>query len=198
MSLQADKLCTTFHAQAAWTQNMIGKGLSFRLGLLEETLTDIHLIQIAMAHDGYVVTRKFTRREEGAASGADWLWCIGGPGAWLSLLVQAKIVNPQTGKCRYLHYKHGEQRRRLLTFARRHRLLPLYCIYGLVDAPLVPVKPIVPAAPNEPDQWSCTMVSPRTIKRMASRRSRAHEDLLELGLPWKMLFCGARSASALV
>lgn len=193
LSLTADRLCETFHSRAVWTQEMIAKGLSFRLGVLEESLTDFHLIQIAAAHPDCVVTRKFSRRTEGATSGADWLWCIGGPGAWLCLLVQAKIVNPQTGKCHYLHYKN--QRRLLQDYARRHRLLPVYCIYGLVMPGDLPAPRLEKGLPLEPEQWSCSLVRPRIVRVMAKESNRTHTSLLAEGVPWKMLFCHGRGTT---
>jgi hypothetical protein len=87
MNLSRHVLYETFHEQAQWTSDIIQSGFSTRLGILEETITDMHLLAIARRHGDYVVTRKFSRKEEGSQSGADWLWCIGEPGAWFSLLV---------------------------------------------------------------------------------------------------------------
>lgn len=171
---------------------MISKGLSFNLGVLEETLTDINLIQIASAHPEYIVTRKFSRRMEGTKTGADWLWCIGSPGSWLCLLVQAKIVNPQTRQCFYLHYRGGEQRRLLQQYARTHRLLPLYCIYGLVQEEDLPKERIHGGLPSETHQWTCTLLPPRVVKALSAKKRRSHAALLERGMPWKSLFCDAR------
>src|SRR5690349_11164115 len=125
MNLSRHALYETFHEQAQWTSEIIQSGYSTRLGILEETITDMHLLAIARRHSDYVVTRKFSRKEEGSQSGADWLWCIGEPGAWFSLLVQAKVVQPHTATCRFLDYRSGEQRRPLLRFARLYRLFPV-------------------------------------------------------------------------
>ena len=120
MRLTLSDLCQTFSERADWTNRIIGGGLSTRLGVLEEKITDVNLITIQDRHPNHVLTRKFSRKEEGSSSGADWLWCIGEPGSWLLLLVQAKIVNPKTGTCHYLNYKKGKQRSLLKQYAKRH------------------------------------------------------------------------------
>lgn len=85
MKLSLWDLCATFQECTVWANSIIEDGFSSRLGILEETITDINLITIARKHSDFILTKKFSRREEGSKSGADWLRCIGEPGAWLSL-----------------------------------------------------------------------------------------------------------------
>ncbi len=182
-------LCATFRRRAEWTNHVIYAGYSSRLGILEETLTDIHLLEFASAHPGHVWTHKFTKKQESSTSGADWVWCIGQPGSWLTLAIQAKIVSPSTRRCHYLNYKDGQQRRQLVHYARRVGALPLYCLYGHV----VPAQaPAAPGAP--PEQWACAFLSPRAVHYAATQlRTREQDDLLRLGIPWMLPFCeGAR------
>lgn len=118
--------------RALWTHRFIERSSVLPLGVMEETITDMHLFSIADKYNDNVITRKFNRREEGAISGADWLWIIGEPGNWLPLLIQAKIINPKTQNCQHFDYKDGVQRKQLLQYARRHSFVPMYCIYSYV------------------------------------------------------------------
>ena len=60
------------------------------LGIHEETLSDLVLNRIRYEYADNFLTRKFTRKEEGSVTGADWLWCIGEPGSWITFAVQRK------------------------------------------------------------------------------------------------------------
>jgi hypothetical protein len=83
------------------------KAIYTGLGIQEETITDILLNGIQFELDKNFLTRKFSHKEEGNITGADWLWCIGEPGSWITFAVQAKIANRNTGRINYLHYKSG-------------------------------------------------------------------------------------------
>jgi hypothetical protein len=162
------------------------------MGIFEETITDVNLMKIALAHPNHVLTRKFTRREEGDQSGADWLWCIGRPGRWFSMLVQAKIVNPATGRCHYLDYRKGEQRRRLIEFARTYRLYATYCIYSSLPHDVRPFDPRGISGELwdsvEPADWACTLVAPRYVKLLVDAKMKTQDALLNLGVPWSFPF----------
>jgi hypothetical protein len=126
-------------------------------------------------------------------SGADWLWCIGEPGAWLSLLVQAKVVHPNTGICRSLDYRSGEQRRLLVNFAWHYRVFPVYCIYSHIpddnypDAKLLPSLAYLNAA-----EWACALVIPKHARQLIERDQKRQLDLLRYGIPWSHpLYCAA-------
>jgi hypothetical protein len=58
MSLSFQALYETFSEQAQWTSDIIHSGFSTRLGILEETITDMNLLAIARRHTDYIVTRK--------------------------------------------------------------------------------------------------------------------------------------------
>jgi hypothetical protein len=109
--LRQDSLCQTFRTLAQWANQSIAKGYASGLGILEETITDFTLNEIAIRHPEYIYTKKFSRKQEGCESGADWLWCIGSRDGWLPVLVQAKVINPITRRCHFLDYstQHGRQ-----------------------------------------------------------------------------------------
>jgi hypothetical protein len=196
MRLSLRDLCATFQECTLWTNNIIEDGLSSRLGILEETITDINLITIARRHSDFILTKKFSRREEGSQSGADWLWCIGEPGAWLSLVVQAKVVNPATSTCHFLNYRSGEQCKLLLNFARRYRLLPLYCLYSNITDGLYPPSKLLPSLSSiNSSEWACSLVIPKFIKELAKQKQKKQIDLLRYGIPWTYPFYHAATNS---
>src|SRR5687767_14311617 len=94
-----DDLQLTLRQICRRTNRLIEGAKATRLGVLEETITDINLIDIAQRHPSHVRTKKYTRIEEGQSSGADWLWFLGRPGEWFALLVQAKLISYKTRKC---------------------------------------------------------------------------------------------------
>ncbi len=196
MQLSFSELCTTFHERASWTNQIIKKGLSSRLGILEETITDFNLIEISNKHSEHILTRKYSRREEGSKSGADWLWCIGEPGSWLSVLIQAKIVNPRTGTCNYLNYRKGKQRSLLLKFARQYNLLPMYCIYCHVPSGYTPSNKVLPSLSRYPsEEWACSLLTPKQVRQLLQRKQTKGSDLLDAGIPWLYPFCQTSAPS---
>ncbi|BAZ47571.1 hypothetical protein NIES4103_01720 [Nostoc sp. NIES-4103] len=189
MRLSLSDLCATFQECAFWTNSVIEDSLSSRLGILEETITDVNLINIGRRHSNFILTKKFSRREEGSKSGADWLWCIGEPGAWISLLVQAKVVNPVTSTCKYLNYRSGEQRRLLLNFARRYRLFPLYCIYSRITDDLYPQSKSLPSLSNvDSSEWACALIIPKYIRKLVEQNHKKQIKILQYGIPWTYPF----------
>ncbi len=60
----------------------------------EETFTDNIMLDLKLKHPVEIFTRPFNKREEGV-SGADWEWSLTNAteDSWLSLRVQAKILN---------------------------------------------------------------------------------------------------------
>jgi hypothetical protein len=109
MASQLKTIFDTFQQQALIIADEVDKAGYTGLGIQEETITDSLLIRIKYEHQENFHTRKFTKKEEANISGADWLWCIGEPGAWITFAVQAKIANLNTGRVKHLHYNNGEQ-----------------------------------------------------------------------------------------
>ncbi len=188
--LRASDICSTLKERAKWTNRSIGHGLSTRLGVMEETITDVNLLEIAIRHEDHVLTKKFTRRQEGSLSGADWLWCIGEPGSWFLLLVQAKIINPKTGRCHYLNYSKGSQRSLLLKFARKIKAIPIYAIYSHIpDGYEPPPKASPHFSSINSNEWGCSWLTPQRVKSLVSAKKYKLEDVLRYSVPWAKPFC---------
>jgi hypothetical protein len=186
------KLCETLTTLAEWTNEFIAKGFSTGLGILEETITNYILIEIASRHPQNIYTKTFSRKQEGCESGADWLWCIGNPGEWLPILVQAKIVNPRTKQCHYLDYgtSHGKQGQLLVRYARTHRLLPLYCIYSLIDEDTNQGSMQANIFSHlRPTDWACSFIIPKHVQQLIRQNKKSQSDLLKYSIPWMTPFC---------
>ncbi len=169
--------------RAHWTQRIIYKGMISRLGIMEETLTDMHLISISDEFGDFVYTKKFNRREEGMESGADWLWLIGEPGSWLPLLVQAKIVNPKTQNCFHLDYKNGEQRVKLVNFARKNAFVPIYCIYSFIPNALE-LRDRKLDIKTYAEDWACSFISPKSVRDLSRFNIKSQKEILKHSIPW--------------
>jgi hypothetical protein len=189
MKLSLLDLQKTFSNRAYWTNTLINSAILTGLGVLEETITNVNLIEIELSHKDFIVTKQFTRKEEGSESGADWLWFIGEPGCWFPLLVQAKIINPKTSMCFYLNYRRGEQRNLLLKFASQYKLFPLYCIYSHISETFQPYSQLAPLLMDlNSKEWACSFVSPKQIQNLVKLKRRTQVDLLYYGIPWSFLF----------
>jgi len=96
----------------------------------EESLTDFLLWQISQLP--FVKYRKFSKREEGQQTGADWEWWFVDRYHALGLRVQAKRLR-QNGKenFRLLAHKtrHGYQIEMLINSSKKKNLLPFYVFY---------------------------------------------------------------------
>jgi hypothetical protein len=189
MTLVIQDLYDTFCERTRWTNYMIETGFASRLGIFEETITDVNLAEIWHRHPDHVLTKKFSRRQEGSESGADWLWCIGEPGSWLSLLIQAKVVNPANSICYQLNYQSGQQRDLLVKFAHQHKLLPLYCVYNhIAEGTRPPAKAAPSLSGIDPSEWACALLIPKHVKTLTKQDKRKQIDILNYGIPWTYPF----------
>lgn len=169
--------------RSLWTENFISRSCVLGLGILEETITDMHLFNIADRFNQNVITRKFNRREEGSKSGADWLWVVGEKGSWIVLLIQAKVINPKTGNCQHFDYKKGEQRKLLLRFARKNGFIPIYCIYCNLPQEFEPKRHLDVCGRRKED-WACSFLSPQTVRRLSEQGVKDRLSILEYSTPW--------------
>ncbi len=175
--------------RSKWTDEIIMSGFSTSLGILEETITDQNLIDIALKFRDFVRTKKFNKRQEGMESGADWLWCFGEPGCWITLAIQAKIINPKTQRCHYLNYGKGHQRILLRSYAKKHKFLPLYCIYSTNGISEEGHEKRLSNHSNFNNKdWACSLLTPLHIGKLVEKSNNKYENLLQFGIPWHFPF----------
>jgi hypothetical protein len=200
-------LCKVFRERASAVHQLVGYSYSHGIGVSEETLTDVVLVELHRQLAPHVATKKFTKHEESSVSGADWLWTIGRPGRWISLLVQAKLARPSLTRLAGLHHGKGSQRRTLVSYAKQTNCVPIYVVYSSFGGKalakparspkrgrrgIAPVwSPTCPLAVEDITQMGCVAVRPRSVALMhRGKASREDVDtLLFAGSPWACLFC---------
>src|SRR5690349_12453538 len=102
-------LCDTFKKQSSTTWNLLLKARRVKSQLLEETLTDVNLLEFKIKHPREIITKTFTKPKE-AVTGADWEWWLTGPsGDWLGFRLQAKVIELQSSLYEHLHYKNPKK-----------------------------------------------------------------------------------------
>jgi hypothetical protein len=126
-------LCQATQKQARWIWTSLRTARSHKSKIGEESITDFLILQLKKESKGTYYIDTFTRPKE-KISGADWeLWLTGPSGKWLGLRVQAKIISIDGKRYSQLHYKRKDgthQIDQLIADARKHRALPLYCLYS--------------------------------------------------------------------
>lgn len=184
------------NSRAHWTHNFIHRSMTLGLGVMEETITDINLFSIADRYRNNIIVKKFSRREEGSKCGADWLWFVGEPGSWLPLLVQAKVINPRTGNCFHLNYRNGEQRKKLIFYARQHAYVPLYCIYSYVPSDLILCQ-LSGNIKHTNKDWACSFLAPKMVRLLSQRGIKNQKEILKYCIPWMEPFCLMKTSNML-
>ncbi len=104
--------------------------------------------------------------------------------------MQAKIVNVDTGRVNYLHYRKGEQYELLVDFCRQFRFIPKYSIYGRVNNEAKIFASGLAELRHIPiEQWSFSMVSPKYIKDLKTTKEKHVSNVLKFAIPWSYVFC---------
>jgi hypothetical protein len=197
MASLIEEISDSIQRQTLWIANEMGRAKYTGLGIQEETITDVLLNRIQSEHEENFFTRKFSHKEEGSITGADWLWCIGEPGSWITFAVQAKIANTDTGRINHLLYKGGRQYSQLISFSKRYRFIPKYSIYTTVDEETKLFSRGEPELKNiSPIQWSFTAISPKYIKKLSKPNERHFSSVLQFAIPWSYVFRAGKSGDA--
>lgn len=189
-------LCDTFRALASKTHDHLTLAESVSHQPLEETLTDINIMQLKLRHPNEVYSQLFNKRRE-AVTGADWEWWLTNASrtAWLGLRVQAKILHLSSDTYPHLHYASGKplvsQVSKLIADAATFGLTPLYCFYLRLSSavslfPAVRCRSLAYA----PEHFGCSLAPATHVESL--RASGSHCDLrsvLNGSLPWHCLVC---------
>ncbi len=197
MACFIEEIGDSFHKQTLWIANEMDRAKDTGLGIQEETITDVLLNGIQSDYKDNFFTRKFSHKEEANLTGADWLWCIGEPGSWITFAVQATISNMNSGRINYLHYKDGSQYSQLINFSKRHHIIPKYSIYTKYNGETELFSRQVPELKSiSPVDWSFTAISPKYIKHLSKAKQRHFSNVLQFAIPWSFVFHAGKSADA--
>ena len=194
-----DPLCATFRELAFETWRRLGNGRRIGHQMLEETITDLNLLEIKSRHPHEVWTQQFSRPAE-AVEGADWEWWFtdASRSRWFGCRVQAKIINFANDRFEHLHYRNrttGYQADTLIDRCDRHpwRPVPLYVLYThWSSAPQQPNAPrIWKHLPLSRESFGCSVMGARRVKshRINNSHARDLDALFPDMYPWHYLVC---------
>jgi hypothetical protein len=188
-----NRLCETFRALAFDTHSHLARCQRLDHQPLEETYTDINLLELKDRNPGEIFVHSFTKRKEGA-NGADWEWWITNPtrSLWLGLRVQAKVQNLKKLEFSHLHYKKGSppayQLDKLEREALKDGLFPLYCLYtyGVSPGRANPCR----SFGYEAEAYGCSLISTTDVRKLRGQSEAC--DLASVSghaIPWHCLVC---------
>jgi Family of unknown function (DUF6615) len=186
-------LCESFRNEAGFVWNRMKKARTVGMRLGEETLTEIALLNIALAHPPTKVAIRLATKKDEAGHGGDWEWWFSHKGKGVGFRVQAKRLFP-SGKYEGLFKKKKgakpyDQLDTLVDAAKNAKppLIPLYCFYNF------PVgKSPFSARKNPcgnfrgPSFWGCSIAFPDDVK---ARQSDELAKLVRIMRPWHALVC---------
>src|SRR5882757_3441201 len=89
-TLHKNDLCRDLMDISRRTWQLLKNAHDYKIGITEETITDINLLELQIRQDNRMFTHKLTKQEE-TKVGADWIWAfVGRSNQTLILYVQAK------------------------------------------------------------------------------------------------------------
>lgn len=193
-------LCDTFQSLAFATHRRLARARRAGYQPLEETFTDLNILELKCRHPSEIYSQAFSKRREGF-NGADWEWWLtnNSRSLWLGLRVQAKVLHLATDTFRHLHYQRGKsktcQLHKLETEAERDGLVPLYCVYtqGISRRSARGRKCLNPNYTSQ--SYGCALVSTTHVASLQSA-SKTNDlySVMKAAVPWHCLVCCASTA----
>jgi hypothetical protein len=177
------------------THDHLGKARRLQHQPLEETFTDINILELKDRHPSEIYSHTFSKRKEGV-NGADWEWWLTNPSRnqWLGLRVQAKVLHLQTNKFLHLHYQSGVpktyQLNKLKAQAANDDLIPLYCFFSHAFS----LDPVLHAAckthPPTLEYYGCALTSLEHVEGLqVGGRIDDYASVMSAAVPWHCLVC---------
>jgi hypothetical protein len=185
-----DELCALFQHEARCTWALLRTARKHGRQLLEETITDLRLLDWARADMSHFTIHSYTKPRERQV-GADWEWWFhGANGVWLGMRVQAKIIQFATDTYPQLHYtpknatEHQTDRLVRAALSAQPQRIPMYCLYTHWNHKKF----------GRPDARSgCSLISPFVIRAFQRQNVNDLASLSEFMTPWHNLVCGPTS-----
>lgn len=183
-------LCHTFLNLALETHDRLKAARSVGHQLLEETITDLNILELKRRHPTEIYCQTFTKPQEGI-NGADWEWWLTDPtrSRWLGLRVQAKVLELKSDTFAHLHYrpKRGRayQSTRLKAAAEADGLIPMYCVYAHP-----PASATGWAKYGSSETYGCALLQVKDVERLRRRgKSNDFVSVMSRRVPWSWLVC---------
>lgn len=191
----AASLCDTFLSLASATHRRLAMARRVLHQPLEETFTDLNILELKRRHPTEIYSEVFTKRREGV-NGADWEWWLtnNSKSLWLGLRVQAKVLHLANNAFEHLHYRSGKtktyQLQKLQAEAARDGLIPLYCIYthGVSRKTLRGRQCLNPRHTTQ--SYGCCLVSSAHVACLqAAAETKDLYSVMSAAIPWHCLVC---------
>lgn len=182
-------LCNTFFRLACETNDRLHAARSVGHQLLEETLTDLIILELKQLHPKEIYCQTFTKPQEGK-NGADWEWWLTDPtrSRWLGLRVQAKVLELKSNTFAHLHYQQqgGTYQSTLLKkAAEQDGLFPLYCLYANPPVTAVGWEKYAPSR-----AYGCAIASVKCVERLRKKgKLNDFVSVMSDAIPWNFLVC---------
>ena len=187
-------LCEDFIAKAKQTWKRIKISRLCGMNILEETITDINLMDLQINHPNEIKTQRFSKPEEGKI-GADWEWWLGSEDFWLPLRVQAKIVDPTTLKYPHLDYKSPKSPQSQIELLIKHSLndkppkIPVYVFYNYWDINNFDPPWLCNGYSKAVEMLGCGLSEALSVKKTLDQGSNEVKDIASIMYPWSCLVC---------
>jgi hypothetical protein len=190
MGTMTASLCSTFATLAYETHERLGACRQVGHQLLEETITDLLILELKRLHPREIFCQTFTKPQE-SMTGADWEWWLTDPSRsrWLGLRVQAKVLELKSDSFAHLHYKskrgRAYQTTRLKRAAEADGLAPFYCLYTHAPAAAKGWLRFGSAA-----GYGCSLLPVKHVEKLRRRGKRTDfSSVMAEAVPWSMLVC---------
>lgn len=162
---------------------------------LEETFTDLNILELKLRHPREIHSRLFSKPEEGK-NGADWEWWLtnSNQSKWLGLRVQAKILQLKSDTFPHIHYKSGKsktyQSAKLKRECAKEGLIPLYALYVYEEPIPSALDRRCGSFAHSPESYGCSLISlghVESLQKDGEKKDRP--SVLSEALPWHCLVC---------
>lgn len=191
----AISLCETFRSLAFSTHTQLAKGRRVGHQPLEETFTDLNILELKDRHPSEIYSQTFSKRREGV-NGADWEWWLtnSSRSLWLGLRVQAKVLHLATDSFPHLHYKSGTpktyQLSKLKSEAARDGLFPIYCFYTHDTSLKAASDLLCRSFSYVPESYGCALTSTAHVANLQAA-GEVHDlaSVMSEAVPWHCLVC---------
>jgi hypothetical protein len=186
-------LCETFRALSFNTHGHLARCHRLSHQPLEETYTDINLLELKDRNPEEIFVQNFSKPKEGV-NGADWEWWItnSSRNLWLGMRVQAKVQHLEKSEFSHLHYRSKSsqvyQLDKLENEAFKDGLVPLYCLYTYGAIPNDVNR--CGSFGYEPEAYGCSLISTSHVRRLRGQSEACDlASVTSLASPWHCLVC---------
>jgi hypothetical protein len=187
-------ICRTFQSLSKRTWRIMRDGTIYKCMPSEESITDFLLLDLKRRHQVEIQIVKFSQKQEGTTTGADWEWWFGDGSNWFGIRVQAKKISPIALTYSQLDKVSGGTGRKqvdlLIADAKCHGLWPIYILYNYWTNSRKASPPWrCKSFPQSGPLWGCSFADADSIKGQIANKQNSLYDIGMMMMPWHCLVC---------